>query len=69
MKRAWAGEVRNVSLLVAIGVNAERAIAIFWASARIPRRTRLAGVTHWDDQRGNPAEDIEPQRECLRPGE
>ena len=23
MKRAWAGEVRNVSLLVAIGVNGE----------------------------------------------
>jgi transposase-like protein len=23
MKRTWAGEVRNVSLLVAIGVNAE----------------------------------------------
>ena len=39
MKRTWAGEVRNVSLLVASAVNLGR----FLASAKAPRRTSLAG--------------------------
>ena len=42
MKRTWAGEVRNVSLLVASAVNSE-AFGEFWASARAPRRTSPAG--------------------------
>ena len=43
MKRTWAGEVRNVSLLVASAVNSEGFREIFWASARAPRRTSPAG--------------------------
>ena len=43
LKRSWAGEVRNVSLLVAIGVKA-RDIGRYSASARAPRRTRRAGA-------------------------
>jgi putative transposase len=39
MKRTWAGEVRNVSLLVAI----RRVFERFLASAKAPRRTSLAG--------------------------
>jgi transposase-like protein len=42
MKRNWAGEVRNVSLLVAIAVNSEGYREIP-ASSRAPRRTRRAG--------------------------
>src|SRR6202045_4972949 len=41
LKRSWAGEVRNVSLLVAIGVN-ESGYRKFLAFARGRRRTRLA---------------------------
>lgn len=44
LKRSWAGEVRNVSLLVAIGVNSEGYREIFSASAKAPRRTRRAGA-------------------------
>jgi putative transposase len=43
LKRSWAGEVRNVSLLVAIGVNAEGYREIL-ASARERRRTKRAGA-------------------------
>ena len=43
LKRSWAGEVRNVSLLVAIGVN-NHGIGRFSASAKAPRRTRRAGA-------------------------
>ena len=43
LKRSWAGDVRNISLLVAIGVNSE-GLARFWASARAPQRTRRAGA-------------------------
>jgi putative transposase len=43
LKRSWAGEVRNVSLLVAIGVN-ESGYRKFLAFARGRRRTRLAGA-------------------------
>ena len=39
MKRTWAGEVRNVSLLVASAVNSEGFREIFWAFAKAPRRT------------------------------
>ena len=46
MKRTWAGEVRNVSLLVAIGVN-RRVTGRFWASARAPRRTSAAKLSYW----------------------
>ena len=42
MKRTWAGEVRNVSLLVASAVNSE-GFREFLASAKAPRRTSLAG--------------------------
>ena len=42
MKRTWAGEVRNVSLLVASAVNSE-GFREFWASAKAPRRTSPAG--------------------------
>ena len=42
MKRSWAGEVRNVSLLVASAVNSEGFREI-WASAKAPRRTNPAG--------------------------
>ena len=42
MKRSWAGEVRNVSLLVASAVNS-RVFARSSASARVPRRTSPAG--------------------------
>jgi hypothetical protein len=41
-KRTWAGEVRNVSLLVAIGVRAE-GYRETSAPARAPRRTGPAG--------------------------
>jgi putative transposase len=43
LKRGWAGEVRNVSLLVAIGVNSG-GYREFSASAKEPRRTRRAGA-------------------------
>ena len=43
IKRSWAGEVRNVSLLVASAVNSARAFGRFSASAKAPRRTNLAG--------------------------
>ena len=42
MKRTWAGEVRNVSLLVASAVNSED-FGRFWAFAKAPRRTSRAG--------------------------
>jgi hypothetical protein len=42
MKRSWAGEVRNVSLLVASAVNS-RVSGRFSASARAPRRKSPAG--------------------------
>ena len=42
MKRTWAGEVRNVSLLVASAVNSE-GFRRFWAFAKAPRRTSRAG--------------------------
>src|SRR5205085_8912753 len=41
MKRSWAGEVRNVSLLVA--PSTRKAFARSWASARVPRKTNPAG--------------------------
>ena len=43
MKRTWAGEVRNVSLLVASAVNSEGFREDCWVSARVPRRTNPAG--------------------------
>jgi putative transposase len=43
LKRCWAGEDRNVSLLVAIGVNSEGYRRVS-ASAKGPRRTRRAGA-------------------------
>jgi transposase-like protein len=45
LKRSWAGEVRNVSLLVAISVNAEgyREILGIVEGAKV-RRTRRAGA-------------------------
>jgi putative transposase len=42
LKRSWGGEVRNVSLLVAIGVNEEGSREVL-AVAEGPRRTRPAG--------------------------
>ena len=42
MKRTWAGEVRNVSLLVASAVNSEGYREI-WAFAKVLRRTNPAG--------------------------
>ena len=42
LKRSWAGEVRNVSLLVAIAVNSE-GFRGFSASAKVPRRTSPGG--------------------------
>ena len=42
MKRTWAGEVRNVSLLVA-SASIRRVFERFLASAKAPRRTSLAG--------------------------
>jgi transposase-like protein len=42
MKRSWAAEVRNVSLLVASAVNSED-FERFWASVKEPRRIKLAG--------------------------
>ena len=54
MKRTWAGEGRNVSLLVAIGVNAEGYRKILWIE-RITReirpRTRVEGAFP-DDRSG-----------------
>ena len=45
MKRTWAGEVRNVSLLVA-SASTPKDIGRFWASARAPRgHIRLVGVS------------------------
>ena len=43
LKRTWAGEVRNVSLLVAIGVNGE-GYREFSASAKAPKRTKRVGA-------------------------
>ena len=43
LKRSWAGEVRNVSLLVAVGVSRRQGSARSRGSARAPRRTRPAG--------------------------
>ena len=43
LKRSWAGEVRNVSLLVAIGVNHEGYREIL-GSAKAPKKTRQAGA-------------------------
>ena len=43
MKRTWAGEVRNVSLLVASAVNSEGYREILWAFAKVLRRTNPAG--------------------------
>jgi hypothetical protein len=45
MKRSWAGEIRNVSLLVASAVNSSirRAFARSWASVRGPRKTSPDG--------------------------
>ena len=43
LKRSWAGEVRNVSLLVAIGVN-ESGYREILGFARGRRKTRLAGA-------------------------
>jgi putative transposase len=45
LKRSWAGEVRNVSLLVAISM--ARGIGRFWASLRAPKRTRPGGAPSW----------------------
>ncbi len=42
LKRSWGGEVRNVSLLVAIGVNDEGFREVL-AVAKAPRKTRPAG--------------------------
>ena len=47
IKRSWAGEVRNVSLLVASAVNSE-GFRRFSASAKAPRRTSLAGLRFCD---------------------
>jgi len=59
LKRSWAGEVRNVTLLVAISVSTEgyREIRRFSASWRAPRRTRPAGAGSWRTSRavGSPA--------------
>src|SRR5258708_25903641 len=44
LKPSWAADVRNVSLLAAIGVNA--VIGKFLAFARWRRRTRLAEAPH-----------------------
>jgi putative transposase len=41
MKRTWAGEVRNVSLLAARSI--PRDFGRFWAFAKAPRRTSRAG--------------------------
>jgi transposase-like protein len=46
LKRTWAGEVRNVSLLVAISVNAEGYRQIL-GIVEAPRRTRPAGAASW----------------------
>ena len=42
LKRCWAGEVKNVSVLVAIGVD-RTGIAKCWASRKAPKRTKRAG--------------------------
>ena len=56
----WAGEVRNVSLLVASAVNSEMYIGRFSsASARAPRRTHPAG-RRFCVEPGRPR----PQRAC-----
>ena len=47
MKRSWAGEVRNVSLLVASAVYSER-FRVYSASARAPRRTNPVGRSFCD---------------------
>jgi transposase-like protein len=50
LKRSWAGEVRNVSLLVAIDVNGE-GYGRFSASAKGPRKTRRAGAASSSNSR------------------
>lgn len=42
LKRSWGGEVKNVSVLVAIGVSSE-GFRKSWESSRAPKRTRLGG--------------------------
>ena len=54
LKRTWAGEVRNVSLLVAIGVNG-RAIGRIQASAKAPKRTKRVGAASSNIQGTRPA--------------
>ena len=46
LKRTWAGEVRNVSLLVAIS-SMPTDTGKFSASSKAPRRIRLAGAASW----------------------
>ena len=46
LKRSWAGEVSNVSVLVAIGVNRDGYRRI-WGSAKVPKRIRPAGRTFY----------------------
>jgi transposase-like protein len=45
LKRSWAGEVRNVSLLVAIAVNGEGYREILGICEGAKERTRRAGAT------------------------
>ena len=52
LKRSWGGEVKNVSVLVAIGVD-RMVTARFWACAKARRRTRPAG---WGSSGGSRAE-------------
>ena len=47
LKRSWAGEVSNVSVLVAIGVNSEGYRKIL-ASVKVPRRIRPGGRAFYD---------------------
>lgn len=42
LKRSWGGEVKNVSVLVAIGV-AQTGYREIWRSAKAPRKTRPVG--------------------------
>jgi putative transposase len=44
LKRSWGGEVKNVSVLVALGV-AQSGIGRFWESAKEPKMTGPAGRT------------------------
>jgi putative transposase len=43
LKRTWAEEVRNVSILVAFGVN-EQGFREILGAAKAPKRTKVAGV-------------------------